>query len=128
MASEKVTKLIDEVKSLTVLELSELVKALEEEFGVSAAAPVAIAAGVPGAEAAAPAEEEKTEFDVVLKEIGPEKIKVIKVVRELTGLGLKEAKDLVDGAPSTVKEAVSKEEAEAMSAKLKEVGAVVELK
>lgn len=128
MASEKVTKLIDEVKSLTVLELSELVKALEEEFGVSAAAPVAVAAAVPGAEAAAPAEEEKTEFDVVLKEIGPEKIKVIKVVRELTGLGLKEAKDLVDGAPSTVKEAVPKEEAEAMSAKLKEVGATVELK
>lgn len=129
MASEKVTKLIEEVKSLTVLELSELVKALEEEFGVSAAAPVAIAASVPGAAAAAaPAEEEKTEFDVVLKEIGPEKIKVIKVVRELTGLGLKEAKDLVDGAPSTVKEAVPKEEAESMSAKLKEVGAVVELK
>ena len=129
MASEKVTKLIEEVKSLTVLEISELFKALEEEFGVSSAAPVAIAASVPGAAAAAaPAEEEKTEFDVVLKEIGPEKIKVIKVVRELTGLGLKEAKDLVDGAPSTVKEAVPKEEAESMSAKLKEVGAVVELK
>ncbi|MDD4494224.1 MAG: 50S ribosomal protein L7/L12 [Eubacteriales bacterium] len=126
MASEKVAKLIEDVKVLTVLELSELVKALEEEFGVSAAAPVAVAA--PGAVAAPAAEEEKTEFNVVLKEIGPEKIKVIKVVRELTGLGLKEAKDLVDGAPSTVKEAVSKEEAETMAAKLKEVGAVIELK
>lgn len=127
MASEKVTKLIDEVKELTVLELSELVKALEEEFGVSAAAPVAVAAaGGGGAEAQA--EEEKTEFDVVLKEIGSQKIKVIKVVRELTGLGLKEAKDLVDGAPNTVKEGVSKEDAEAMSEKLKEVGAGVEIK
>ncbi len=127
MASEKVTKLIDEVKELTVLELSELVKALEEEFGVSAAAPVAVAAaGGGGAEAQA--EEEKTEFDVVLKEIGSQKIKVIKVVRELTGLGLKEAKELVDGAPNTVKEAVSREDAEAMSEKLKEVGAGVEIK
>ena len=130
MASEKVAKLIEEVKALTVLDLSELVKALEDEFGVSAAAPVAVAAASSnGADnGAAAVEEEKTEFDVVLKEIGPEKIKVIKVVRELTGLGLKEAKDLVDGAPSTVKEAVSKEDADAMSAKLKEVGAVVELK
>ena len=128
MASEKVTKLIDEVKALTVIELSELVKALEEEFGVSAAAPIAVAASAPGAESAAPAEEEKTEFDVVLKEIGSQKIKVIKVVRELTGLGLKEAKDLVDGAPSTAKEAVPMEEAKTMSEKLKEVGATVELK
>ena len=130
MASEKVAKLIEEVKALTVLDLSELVKALEDEFGVSAAAPVAVAAASSnGADnGAAAVEEEKTECDVVLKEIGPEKIKVIKVVRELTGLGLKEAKDLVDGAPSTVKEAVSKEDADAMSAKLKEVGAVVELK
>ncbi|MDD4189075.1 MAG: 50S ribosomal protein L7/L12 [Eubacteriales bacterium] len=130
MASEKVAKLIEEVKALTVLDLSELVKALEDEFGVSAAAPVAVAAASSnGADnGVAAVEEEKTEFDVVLKEIGPEKIKVIKVVRELTGLGLKEAKDLVDGAPSTVKEAVSKEDADAMSAKLKEVGAVVELK
>lgn len=130
MASEKVAKLIEEVKALTVLDLSELVKALEVEFGVSAAAPVAVAAAVSnGADGGAVAvEEEKTEFNVVLKEIGPEKIKVIKVVRELTGLGLKEAKDLVDGAPNTVKEGVSKEDAEAMSAKLKEAGAVVELK
>jgi len=129
MASEKITKLIEEVKGLTVLELSELVKALEEEFGVSAAAPVAVAAAAPADGAAAPAEvEEKTEFDVVLKDVGSEKIKVIKVVRELTGLGLKEAKDLVDGAPSTVKEGVSKEEAQAMAEKFKEVGATVELK
>jgi large subunit ribosomal protein L7/L12 len=110
MASEKITNLIEEVKNLTVLELSELVKALEDEFGVSAAAPVAVAAA-PANGAAAPAEEEKTEFTVVLKEIGSEKIKVIKTVREITGLGLKEAKDLVDGAPNTVKENVSKEEA-----------------
>ncbi len=129
MASEKVIKLIDEVKALTVLELSELVKALEQEFGVSAAAPVAVAAqaGPADAGAAAPVEE-KTEFDVVLKDVGPEKIKVIKVVREITGLGLKEAKDLVDGAPSTVKEAVSKEDADQMAAKFKEVGATIELK
>ncbi len=126
MASEKVTKLIDEVKALTVLELSELVKALEEEFGVSAAAPVAVAAATAGA-AAAPAEE-KTEFDVVLKEAGADKIKVIKVVREVTGLGLKEAKDLVDGAPKTVKENVAKADADAMAAKFKEVGATVEVK
>jgi large subunit ribosomal protein L7/L12 len=128
MASEKVLKLIEDVKALTVLELSELVKALETEFGVSAAAPVAMAAAASGGAAAAPAEEEKTEFTVVLKEIGPEKIKVIKVVRELTGLGLKEAKDLVDGAPNTVKENVSKDEAASIAAKFKEVGAVTEVK
>ncbi len=127
MASDKVLKLIDEVKALTVLELSELVKALEEEFGVSAAAPMAVAAA-PAAGAAAPAEEEKTEFDVVLKEVGGEKIKVIKVVREVTGLGLKEAKDLVDGAPKTVKENVSKDDATAIEAKFKEVGATIEIK
>jgi large subunit ribosomal protein L7/L12 len=129
MASEKVTKLIEDVKSLTVLELSELVKALEEEFGVSAAAPVAMAAApAAGGAAAAPAAEEKTEFDVILKEVGAEKIKVIKVVREITSLGLKEAKDLVDGAPKTVKENVSKEEAAEIEAKFKEVGATVEIK
>jgi large subunit ribosomal protein L7/L12 len=113
---------------MSVLELSELIKAIEDRFGVSAAAPVAVAAAGPAAGPAAPVEEEKTEFDVVLKEVGPEKIKVIKVVRELTGLGLKEAKDVVDGAPSTVKEAAPKEEAESMIAKLKEVGAVAEMK
>lgn len=131
MASEKVQKLIEDIKVLTVLELSELVKALEEEFGVSAAAPVAVA-GVPAAgeaqAAAAPEAEEKTEFEVVLKEVGPEKIKVIKVVREVTGLGLKEAKDVVDGAPKTVKENISKDEANAIAAKFKEVGATVEIK
>lgn len=127
MASERVIKLIDDVKALTVLELSELVKALEEEFGVSAAAPVAVAAA-PAAGAAAPAAEEKTEFNVILKEVGASKINVIKVVREVTGLGLKEAKDLVDGAPKTVKENVSKEDAAAMEAKFKEAGATVEIK
>lgn len=125
--SDKVLKLIEDVKALTVLELSELVKALEEEFGVSAAAPVAVAAAAAPAAGAAAAEE-KTEFDVVLAEAGAEKIKVIKVVREITGLGLKEAKDLVDGAPKAVKEGVSKDDAEAMKAKLEEVGAKVELK
>ena len=125
--SDKVLKLIEDVKALTVLELSELVKALEEEFGVSAAAPVAVAAAAAPAAAAAAAEE-KTEFDVVRAEAGAEKIKVIKVVREITGLGLKEAKDLVDGAPKAVKEGVSKDDAEAMKAKLEEVGAKVELK
>ena len=125
MASEKVTKLIEDVKNLTVLELSELVKALEEEFGVSAAAPVAVAAAPA---AAAAAVEEKTEFNVILKDVGAEKIKVIKVVREATGLGLKEAKDLVDGAPSTIKENVSKDEATSMEAKFKEVGATIEIK
>ena len=124
--SEKVTQLIEDVKSLTVLELSELVKALEEEFGVSAAAPVAVAAApVAGAAAAV---EEKTEFDVVLKSAGAEKIKVIKVVREITGLGLKEAKELVDNAPKPIKEAVSKDDAESIKAKLAEVGAEVEVK
>ena len=127
MASEKITAMIEEVKTLTVLELAELVHALEEEFGVSAAAPVAVAAA-PAAGAAAPAAEEKTEFDVVLAEVGANKINVIKVVRELTGLGLKEAKDLVDGAPKAVKEAVSKDDAEAMKKKLEEAGAKVELK
>ena len=124
--SEKVEKLIEDVKGLTVLELSELVSALEDEFGVSAAAPVAVAAapGAAGGDAAA----EKTEFDVVLKEVGDQKIKVIKVVRELTGLGLKEAKALVDGAPKTVKEGVAKDEAEEMKSKIEEVGATVELK
>lgn len=125
MASEKITAMIEEVKTLSVLELAELVHALEEEFGVSAAAAAAPAAG--GA-AAAPAEEEKTEFDVVLKEVGTDKIKVIKVVREVTGLGLKEAKAMVDGAPATLKEAVAKADAEAMVEKFKEVGATLELK
>ena len=123
MASEKITALIEDVKALTVLELSELVHALEEEFGVSAAAMAAPAAG-----AAAPAAEEKTEFDVVLVEVGAEKIKVIKAVREITGLGLAEAKAAVEGTPKTLKEAVSKDEAEALKAKLEEVGAKVELK
>ncbi len=124
MATEKIAALIEEVKSLTVLELNDLVKALEEEFGVSAAAMAAPAAG--GA-AAAPAEE-KTEFDVVLAEIGAEKIKVIKVVREVTGLGLAEAKAMVEAAPKAIKEGVSKDDAEALKAKLEEVGAKVELK
>ena len=124
MATENVTKLIEEVKALTVLELSELVKALEEEFGVSAAAPVAVAAGpVAGA-----AVEEQTEFTVVLKEVGAEKIKVIKVIREITGLGLKEAKELVDGAPKNIKEGVDKATAYDIVAKLKEVGATCEVK
>lgn len=127
MASEKVTKLIEDVKALTVLELSDLVKALEEEFGVSAAAPVAVAAA-PAAGGAAPAAEEKTEFNVVLAEVGAEKVKVIKAVREITGLGLVDAKALVDGAPKAVKEGVSKEDAEAAKAKLEEAGAKVELK
>ncbi len=126
MASENVTKLIEEVKALSVLELSELVKALEEEFGVSAAAAVAVAAG-PAAGAAAAAEEQ-TEFTVVLKEIGDKKINVIKVVREITGLGLKEAKELVDGAPKAVKENVSKEEAEKVKEQLVKAGATVEIK
>lgn len=124
--SEKVTNLIEEVKSLTVLELSELVKALEEEFGVSAAAPVAVAVA-PAAAGAAEAEE-KTEFDVVLKAAGENKIKVVKAVKELTGLGLKEAKEMVDGAPKSVKEKVSKEEADKIQAQLVELGAEVEVK
>ncbi len=126
MASEKITAIIEEVKAMTVLELSELVKAIEEEFGVSAAAAVAVAAPADGGAAAAA--EEKTEFDVVLAEIGANKIAVIKVVRELTGLGLAEAKAKVDGAPATIKEAVSKDEADAAKAKLEEAGAKVELK
>lgn len=125
--SEKVTQMIEAVKALTVLELAELVKALEEEFGVSAAAPVAVAAA-PAAGGAAPAAEEKTEFDVILADAGAEKIKVIKVVRELTGLGLKEAKELVDTAPKPLKEGAAKEEVEEMKKKLEEVGAKIELK
>ena len=124
MASEKITAMIEEVKTLTVLELAELVHALEEEFGVSAAA-AAVAAPAAGAAAA---EEEKTEFDVVLKAAGANKIAVIKVVRALTGLGPKEAKELVDGAPKNLKEGVSKDEAEKIAAELKEAGAEVEVK
>ena len=125
MASEKITAIVEELKVLTVLELSELVKAVEEEFGVSAAAAVAVAAPVDGGAAAA---EEKSEFDVVLTDVGANKIAVIKVVREITGLGLAEAKAKVDGAPATLKEAVSKDDAEAAKAKLEEAGAKVELK
>ena len=125
--SEKVTSLLENIKVLSVIELSELVKAIEEEFGVSAAAPVAMAAPAVGG-VAAPTAEEKTEFDVVLKAAGGNKIAVIKVVREVTGLGLKEAKELVDGAPKTLKEAVSKESAEEMKKKLTDAGAEVELK
>ena len=117
-------QIIEAIKNMTVLELNELVKACEEEFGVSAAAPVAVA----GAAVAGAAAEEQTEFTVVLKEAGAEKIKVIKTVREITGLGLKEAKDLVDGAPQNVKENIDKAEAEQIKAQLEEVGAVVELK
>jgi large subunit ribosomal protein L7/L12 len=124
MASDKIAKFIEEVKTLTVMELSELVKALETEFGVSAAAAVA----APGAAAAAPVVEEQTEFTVILKECGPNKINVIKAVRELTGLGLKEAKDLVDTAPKAVKENISKDDSTAIANKLKEAGAVVEIK
>ena len=121
-----ITKIIEDIKTLTIVEVSDLVKKLEEEFGVSAAAPVAVAAA-PAAGAAAAAEE-KTEFNVMLKDVGANKIQVIKVVRELTGLGLSEAKALVDGAPATVKENVSADDAKAMEAKLKEAGALVELK
>ncbi|UQT47852.1 50S ribosomal protein L7/L12 [Flavonifractor plautii] len=123
MASEKINALIEEVKGLTVLELSELVHALEEEFGVSAAAMAA-----PAARCCRPAAEEKTEFDVVLAEVGAEKIKVIKAVREITGLGLAEAKAAVEAAPKAIKEGVSKDEAEELKKKLEEVGAKVELK
>lgn len=126
MASEKVTAILEEIKALTVLDLSELVHAIEDEFGVSAAAPVAVAAAA--APAAAAAAEEKTEFDVVLAEIGAEKIKVIKAVREITSLGLAEAKALVEAAPKAIKEAVGKDEAEELKKKLEEVGAKVELK
>ncbi|MFY9198486.1 MAG: 50S ribosomal protein L7/L12 [Acutalibacteraceae bacterium] len=125
MASEKITALIEEIKVLTVLELSELVKAVEEEFGVSAAAAVAVAAPAEGGAAAA---EEKTEFDIILAEVGAEKIKVIKAVREITGLGLGEAKALVDSAPKALKEGASKEDADAAKEKLEAVGAKVELK
>ena len=126
MASEKITAIIDEIKALTILELNDLVKAIEEEFGVSAA-PVAVA-GAAVAGAAAPAAEEKTEFDVILKEFGAKKLDVIKAVREITGLGLKDAKDLVEGAPKAVKEGASKEDADAIKAKLEEAGATVEIK
>jgi len=125
MASEKITKFIDDVKALSVLELAELVEALEEEFGVSAAAPVVVAGGAADGAAAA---DEKTEFDVVLASAGAQKIAVIKAVREATGLGLAEAKALVDGAPKAVKEGISKDDAEALKAKLEEAGATVELK
>ena len=124
MATEKITNILEEIKTLTIIELADLVKALEEEFGVSAA-PVAVAGA---AVAAAPAAEEKTEFDVVLTGAGANKLAVIKVVRELTGLGLKDAKDMVEGAPKTIKEGASKEDAEAIKAKLTEAGATVELK
>ena len=125
MASEKITNILEEIKTLTILELADLVKAVEEEFGVSAAAPVGVVA-VAGA--AAPAAEEKTEFDVVLTGFGDKKLGVIKAVREITGLGLKEAKDLVEGCPKALKEGVSKEEAEALKKALEDVGATVELK
>ncbi|MCQ2429163.1 MAG: 50S ribosomal protein L7/L12 [Clostridia bacterium] len=127
MASEKITAIVEEIKGLTILELNELVKAVEEEFGVSAAAPVAVA-GAGAAAAAAPAEEEKTEFDVVLTGFGDKKLGVIKVVREITGLGLKEAKDLVEGCPKAVKEAVAKDEAEKIKEQLVAAGATVEIK
>ena len=127
--SEKVEQLIEQVKELTVLELSEVVKALEEEFGVSAVAPAAVAAApVAGGAAPAAAAEEKTDFDVILTEAGQEKVKVIKVVKDITGLGLKDAKALVDGTPKAVKEGASKEEADEIKAKLEEVGATVEVK
>ena len=125
MASEKITNILEEIKSLTILELNDLVKAVEEEFGVSAAAPVGVVAAG-GAEAHAA--EEKTEFDVILASFGAKKLDVIKVVRELTGLGLKDAKDLVEGAPKTIKEGVSKDEAEQVKAALTEAGATVEIK
>ena len=124
MANEKITQILDEIKSLTILELADLVKAVEEEFGVSAA-PVAVAGA---AVAAAPAAEEKTEFDVVLAEVGASKLNVIKVVREITGLGLKEAKELVESAPKTLKEGCSKADAEALKKQLEDAGASVEIK
>ena len=125
MASEKITNILEEIKSLTIIELADLVKAVEEEFGVSAAAPVGVVAA---AGAAAPAAEEKTEFDVVLKSFGAKKLDVIKAVREITGLGLKEAKEMVEGAPKTVKEGVSKDEAETVKKALEDAGAEVEVK
>lgn len=124
MASEKIVKFIDDIKALTVLELNELVKAIEEEFGVSAAAPVMVA----GAAAAAPAEEEKTEFDVILASAGASKMGVIKLVKDITGLGLKDAKALVDEAPKPIKEGVSKADAEDIKKQLEEAGATVEIK
>lgn len=120
--------ILEAIEKMSVLELSELIKEIEDKFGVSAAAPVAVAAAGPAAGAGAEAAEEKTEFDVVLKEVGQEKIKVIKAVREITGLGLKEAKEVVDGAPSTVKEGIEKDAAEKIVEQLKEVGATAELK
>ena len=126
MASEKITNILEEIKSLTIIELADLVKAVEEEFGVSAAAPVGVAVAAAGA--AAPVAEEKTEFDVVLKSFGAKKLDVIKAVREITGLGLKEAKEMVEGAPKTVKEGVSKDEAESLKKTLEDAGAVVEIK
>ena len=125
MASEKITNILEEIKALTLIELADLVKAVEEEFGVSAAAPVGVVAA---AGAAAPAAEEKTEFDVVLKSFGAKKLDVIKAVREITGLGLKEAKEMVEGAPKTVKEGVSKDEAESLKKALEEATAKVEIK
>ena len=125
MASEKILKFVEDIKELTVLELNELVKAIEEEFGVSAAAPVVVAGG---AAAGAAAAEEKTEVDVVLADIGGNKMQVIKAVKEITGLGLKESKELVESAPKAIKEAVAKDEAEEMKKKLEEVGAKIELK
>jgi large subunit ribosomal protein L7/L12 len=126
MASEKITNILEEIKTLTIIELADLVKAVEEEFGVSAAAPVGVVAVAGGA--AAPAAEEKTEFDVVLKSFGAKKLDVIKAVREITGLGLKEAKEMVEGAPKNVKEGVSKDEAESIKKALEEAGAEVEVK
>ena len=126
MASEKITNIVEEIKTLTILELADLVKAVEEEFGVSAAAPVGVVA-VAGA-AAAPAVEEKTEFDVILTGFGDKKLNVIKAVREITGLGLKEAKDMVEGCPKPVKEGISKEDAEKLKADLEAAGATVEIK
>ncbi|MEF2920289.1 MAG: 50S ribosomal protein L7/L12 [Acutalibacteraceae bacterium] len=124
MASEKITNIIEELKTLTVLELSELVHAVEDEFGVSAAAAVAVAGPVAGGAA----EEEKTEFDVILKSFGSSKMNVIKVVRGITGLGLKESKELVEGAPKAIKEGISKDEAESIQKQLEEAGAEVEVK
>ena len=126
MASEKITNIVEEIKTLTILELADLVKAVEEEFGVSAAAPVGVVA-VAGA-AAAPAAEEKTEFDVILTGFGDKKLNVIKAIREITGLGLKEAKDMVEGCPKPVKEGISKDDAEKIKADLEAAGATVEIK
>ena len=126
MASEKITNILEEIKALTIVELADLVKAVEEEFGVSAAAPVGVVAA--GAAAPAAAAEEKTEFDVILKAAGASKLNVIKVVRELTGLGLKDAKDLVESAPKAIKEGIAKDEAENVKKALEEAGAEVEVK